>query len=362
MSNTIIHVSEVNISPESGMGRIEYYWKQAFEDSGYNFVHIGPKEVGTLAHPALFPVKALRYYKHLKIKPGAFIVHEPSSGYFVNQGIPCFVESHGIERRYWEAQLMGLVPPADGNAISLKTRLSFPIWRLWACDKGLKNATALLLSNAEDREFAEKHYHRLEKNILIFKNGVNEVSLFNATAKNDVFTVLFNASWLARKGIYTLIKAAQLLHDQGLTINYLLIGTGLGEESVLKDWPEQLRPFIQVVNHFSQEDESSFLATSSIFVLPSYFEGQSLSLLQAMAAGKCCITTNCCGQKDVIENGTTGLLFEPGDYNELARLVSVCYSNIELTKNIGSNAKKAVAERSWELASKEVMAFVLKNM
>jgi len=358
----ILHVSEVEVTPKSGMGRIEYYWKEAIEQAGYKFVHIGPKEVAPIKHPAFLPSKAYEYYKSLNIKPKAIIVHEPASGKFVNEGIPCFVESHGIERRYWEAQLQGLVPPPMGDKVSLKTKLLFPLWRLRGCEKGLRKATKLLLSNTDDEKYAISEYHRHKEDILVFKNGVSSATASDPYKNSDKFTVLFNATWQERKGVKVLVSAAELLHKQGLAINYLLVGTGKSADEVLNDWPEQLKPFVTVISKFAPEDEPKFLNSASIFVLPSYFEGQPLSLLEAMAAGKCCVTTNSCGQKDVISDGENGLLFEVGDFNGLASAIKKCYKNEEVINMLGLNAKKYTGNLPWKKVSKEVIDFILKSI
>lgn len=359
--NIIVHISEVDISTESGMGRVEYYWKQAFEQAGYTFIHIGPKEIGNLRHNSLFPINAYKYFKKLNVTPKAFIVHEPASGYFVNRSIPCFVESHGIERRYWEAQLNGSIPNSSNQQISLITKYLFPIWRLHGCDKGLKRAYKLLLINSEDKEFVKVRYKRKDDDILIFKNGVNAYIPLPDTS-GDKFTILFNGSWLQRKGIRILIEAAQSLYEDGLNINYLLIGTGIDVDSVLQDWPAQLRAFVKVVPSFSADEENKFLASSSLFILPSYFEGQPLSLLQAMAAGKCCISTNCCGQTDIIQNGKTGLLFSTGNVRELSILIKNCYNDRNIMEIIGNNAKQYTKHLSWSKVSKEVASYVLSNL
>jgi glycosyltransferase involved in cell wall biosynthesis len=361
MENTIVHISEINISPESGMGRVEYYWKRAFEKAGYDFIHIGPLEMNAATHPGLFPYKAFNYYRKLNLKPKALIVHEPASGYFVQKGVFCFVESHGVERRYWEEQKNGAVPLADKKSLNLKTRLLFPLWRLRGCDKGLKYAEKLLLINNDDKEYVKSKYKRHEKDIMLFRNGVHKFDLPGNTNSPGEFTILFNGSWLERKGIRTLIKAADLLHQQGLAIKYLLIGTGKDIPAVLSDWPEGLRPFVKVVPRFQQEEEPGYLQTASLFVLPSYFEGQPLSLLQAMAAGKCCITTNCCGQKDTIENGKTGLLFTAGDYKELAVLINNCYYDEAMIKEIGKHARQYVQDFTWEKVSEDVVNFIIQS-
>ena len=361
-NKTIVHISEVSISPNSGMGRVEYYWQKSFEDKGYKFIHIGPADIGPIRHPGLFPYKAYRYYKSLKIIPAAIIVHEPAAGCFVGKGIPCFLESHGVERRYWAAQLNGEVPPSMGSSISLKTKLLFPLWRLRNCDKGVKYSEKLLLINSDDKEYVKTYYKRKDKDIFLFKNGVAQMPILEKSSADSKFTVLYNASWLERKGNHLLVKAAQRLHQQKLNINYLLIGTGKTTDEVLSDWPEELRKFVTVIKKFDAKEEAGFLASSSLFVLPSYFEGQPLSLLQAMAAGMCCITTDCCGQKDIVINKKTGFLFDVGSYEQLASAITHFYNDKLEIARIGKNAKESVLSRNWKNVSDELVEYVIKNI
>ena len=357
MNKIIVHISEVEIIREGGMGRVEYYWRDAFERNGYTFVHIGPKEVGPLLHRFFFPYKAYRYYTNLNITADAFIVHEPASGCFVNKGVPCFVESHGVERRYWDLTLNN---SNYGNKIQLKTKLFHSILRLYNCDKGIRHADKLLLINNDDKDYVINKYERQNEDIFLFHNGIN--SLYNNVVKFNPFTILFNGSWVVRKGIKTLVQSAEILFLNNIIVNYLLVGTGKSEAEVLQDWPAYLHPHVTVVSHFHQDKEAEFLDQCSIFVLPSFYEGQPLSLLQAMAAGKCCITTNCCGQKDIIEMRKNGLLFNPGDFNELYKLISECYNNHRLVTVIGINAKDYTRSISWENVSNELFNFITNNI
>jgi glycosyltransferase involved in cell wall biosynthesis len=350
-SKIIVHISEVDITPNSGMGRVEYYWKNAFENRGYEFIHIGPCEVGYIMHKGLFAYKAYWYFKKLKIKPSAFIVHEPFSGVFANHGIPCFVESHGVERRAWENNII---------IEKLRTRIFFPIWRLRNCDKGIKNATKLLLINSDDKTYVENKYKRKSDDIFIFKNGVKIFKDFVYEDSLREFTILFNGSWIERKGIDVLVSAANELFCKGLVINYLLIGTGKKSSEVLNDWPQDLRKFVTVIDKFESCKEIEYLSMANVFVLPSFSEGQPLSLLQAMSAGKCCITTNTCGQKDIVKNGETGFLIPVGDYKILSNTIYKCYQNSELVKYIGENAKLEMKLRTWKIVSDEVVDYVLK--
>ena len=350
----IVHVSEVNISPNGGMGRVELNWKQEFERRGYQFIHIGPQEIGNLKHPGLFPYKAFQYFKRLGIKPLLVIVHEPAGGAFVNKGFPVFIESHGLEQRNWNLSLQKKLGQEN---ISWKTKILFPIWRLRNCNKGLKNADFLLLINQEDKDFVKLHFAVPDKKIFVFKNGAypNEVK----SVKNKVPKILFNASWIERKGIKLLVEAAAILHQKGILVQYLLMGTGKKAIEILKDWPVILHQYVEIIEKFDSNEEQEILSKADLFVLPSYYEGQPLSLLQAMAAGLCCITTDCCGQKDIITDGIDGYLFERGNLNLLVTKIEICLSNSVAMEQIGANAKITMLQRTWERTNIETVDFIL---
>lgn len=353
MQNVIVHISEVDISTNSGMGRVEYYWEIAIKNAGYKFVHIGPKEIGQLKHKSLFPYKAYSYFKTINKNVAAIIVHEPAAMFFINKRIPVFIESHGIERRRWEQQLK------EDKKIGFKTKFLYPLWRLLSCDIGLKKATKLLLINTDDKEYVINKYKRKANDIYVFKNGVYPIDKIGVP---EVFTVLFNGSWIERKGIFTLIEAAKQLHAESIEIKYLIIGTGFDKMFVLNNWPEYLKPNLTIVPTFNSNNEADYLGKASVIVLPSNFEGQPLSILQAMAAGKCCITTNCCGQKDFIKDGINGLLFKKHDSIEFARLIKTCYYNPDKIKEIGLNAIDSMKNRNWKSVSNELVEYLKKSI
>ncbi|TAH24857.1 MAG: glycosyltransferase [Cytophagales bacterium] len=356
-NNIIIHVSEVLITQNGGMGRVEWNWKHEFETRGFQFIHIGPKEIGKIKHPSLFPYKAYQYFKKLNIKPLFAIVHEPAGGVFVNKSFPVFIESHGIEQRYWELLINDRL---FQEKTSWKTKLLFPLWRLRNCNKGLKQAQCLLLINNEDKVYAMNRFKISEKNIFIFRNGVNISNTVKSI--NTIPKIIFNASWINRKGVKVLVEAAVLLKQKGLNLEYLLMGTGKSADEVLKDWPLELHSSIEVISSFDSKEEQNLLSRADIFVLPSYYEGQPLSLLQAMAVGLCCITTNCCGQKDIINHGENGFLFERGNVAQFVELIEKCLSNKTLIEIIGNNAKQSMQERTWEKINKELVDEILNRL
>ncbi|MEA2602407.1 MAG: hypothetical protein QOF89_3399 [Acidobacteriota bacterium] len=353
---TIVHVAQIEISRESGMGRVAWHWRQELEARGYAFLHIGPREVGRPVHPAFFPYAAWRRFRRLGLRPAAFLVHEPTGVPFVVAGVPAFVFSHGLERRGWEATLAHAA--ASGRPIRARSRLLFPLWRLRQADFSLRRARAVLVLNRDDLAEVQTRYRRRREDLFLFKNGVDPLPAPTRETPEGPPTVLFLGSWLARKGTATLVTAADLLRRRGVAARFLLAGTGAGEAEVLAAWPAELRGSVRVLPSFPAAGEAALYAAADLFVLPSFFEGQPLALLQAMVTGCCCLVADIAGPRDLIDHRRNGLLHTAGDAGELADQMAECLASPALRHELGSAARSLVAGRTWDAAAGEVADFI----
>jgi glycosyltransferase involved in cell wall biosynthesis len=87
-------------------------------------------------------------------------------------------------------------------------------------------------------------------------------------------------------------------------------------------------------------DELSLLYKAcDVFILPSYNEGMANALLEAMATGLACITTDVGGHAEVIENGKDGVLIAPRDSCDIASALEKVCLNEELLIFLGRNAR-----------------------
>ena len=84
------------------------------------------------------------------------------------------------------------------------------------------------------------------------------------------------------------------------------------------------------------------MCCASLFVLSSDYEGMPNALMEAMALGIPCISTDCGGNgaKYLIENGVNGLLVPVQDEKIMAESIEKILINPELAKSLGENARK----------------------
>jgi len=95
-------------------------------------------------------------------------------------------------------------------------------------------------------------------------------------------------------------------------------------------------------------EESSLLREferATALVLPSYQETAPMVVQQAMAAGLPVIATRVGGVPHQIEHGVTGFLFEPGDTQTLAALMSQLTEDPKLSLAVGTAGKAVALER-----------------
>ena len=87
-----------------------------------------------------------------------------------------------------------------------------------------------------------------------------------------------------------------------------------------------------------RQDIPQLLNCFDIFVLPSLWEGLSITLLEAMAAGRAIIATNIKGNREVVTHGTNGYLCRPMSSGSIADGIKELMANPELAQQLGRQA------------------------
>lgn len=103
-----------------------------------------------------------------------------------------------------------------------------------------------------------------------------------------------------------------------------------------------------------QDDIAGILARTHIFVLPSHSEGLSNALMEAMSSRCACVASDVGGNKYLIENGVSGLLFPAGDREALRAHLRRLIKDDAKRRAMGEAARRRIDELfSWETVGKK---------
>ena len=104
-------------------------------------------------------------------------------------------------------------------------------------------------------------------------------------------------------------------------------------------------------------DVPDILATTDIFVLPSYCEGLPGALMEAMASGCACVCSNVGGIPYLLTHNQTGLLYESGNTIALQAHLQTLLDNTKKRERLGQAAKQRITAFDWKTVGKQWQGF-----
>jgi glycosyltransferase involved in cell wall biosynthesis len=141
------------------------------------------------------------------------------------------------------------------------------------------------------------------------------------------------------KGIDVLLEACtHVRHPVRLEI----FGDG-SQRASLESRARQLR--IDATFHGFVDDLRRRLDDVDMFVLPSRAENFPIAILEAMASGLPVVATRVGGVPELVADGETGLLVDPGDPRQLAAAIDRFAADPELRRALGEHGARRAAER-----------------
>ena len=170
-----------------------------------------------------------------------------------------------------------------------------------------------------------------------------------------VHKILYMGRLCKAKGIGELLAVMPGLKEQYPDVRLYL--AGIWEDTELKAKAEALKDYVIDLGWIGGTQKQRYLEECDIFVLPSYFEGQPVSVLEAMANACGIVTTKTGSIPDMIIEGDTGLFAVPRDTKTLGESLSRLLADSDLCRTLGGNARrKAETEFSIDNNIKKLLA------
>ena len=155
--------------------------------------------------------------------------------------------------------------------------------------------------------------------------------------------VLVVARLVRHKGHAVLLRALARLREEGLVLQLTVAGDG-EERRALAALAKDLGIDRQVrfLGAVGQDDLPGLYAASDVFCLPTLAEAVGVVNMEAMATGLPVVSSRLMGVPELVEDGVSGVLVEPGEPTQLADALRTLAGHPELRARMGQAGRRKV--------------------
>lgn len=155
------------------------------------------------------------------------------------------------------------------------------------------------------------------------------------------------------KGFEDLLAAVDQLAQEQISV--YLVGDGPLQDDLHHQIRQRgLSDTVQMLGY--RDDIPAILAACDVFVLPSYREGTPRVITEAMASGLPVIATEIAGIPEQVEDGTNGILIQPGEIGDLGTALDRLVESGWLREEFGAASQERVGRFSVETMLKDIDA------
>lgn len=158
-----------------------------------------------------------------------------------------------------------------------------------------------------------------------------------------------------RKGVLDFLEALALLRGQDVPFAATVSGIGPDLDAA-RDLAAQLALDVRFTGYADYHAAPALYREADLFVSPTYAEGFSNTILEAMASGLPTVSCRAVGVVDCLRDGENGLLVEPGDVPALAAALKRVIGDPALRRRLGATALEECRRTySWAAVGRQIM-------
>lgn len=175
--------------------------------------------------------------------------------------------------------------------------------------------------------------------------------------------VLFVGRLEKRKGLSHLLRAWGPVQSEFPNARLIVVGGGGGLKHYRKFVSVRASDDIVFTGLVPDGDLAHYYHTADIFCAPSTGqESFGIVLLEAMASGKPIVTTSIPGYREVVTDGSQGLLVPPKDPQALARALIHLLGDPPLRERLGLEGRRTAEAYAWERVAGDVLAYYAETI
>jgi glycosyltransferase involved in cell wall biosynthesis len=185
----------------------------------------------------------------------------------------------------------------------------------------------------------------------VIPTGIDPAPFSGARPEHEGICVTYVGRLESVKGVEDFLAAAVPLKKSTPVVRIRVVGW-------YKDGHPLTQQYAQDVEFLGlRHDIPDLLKQTDIFVLPSFSEGLSNALMEAMASGCACVASEVGGNRFLIQNGISGFLFPAGDREALRSHLRRLIEDPAKRHALGEAAQRRIGDMfSWENVGKRYSA------
>jgi len=174
-----------------------------------------------------------------------------------------------------------------------------------------------------------------ENKIIFIRNFLSDIPHELPEKNSNADFILYFGGLADWKGLDTLIESAIINRN----IDIIIAGTGPYEQTI-KSYINDNKLFnVKLVGLLNKVELNNYISKSRFIIVPSkWYENCPYSIMETMSMGTAVVGANIGGIPEMVIDGHTGLLFEPGNVKDLSEKISYLYNNKMLAKKMGINS------------------------
>ncbi len=197
-------------------------------------------------------------------------------------------------------------------------------------------ADGIIVTNTVAKSFIHKT-HKLNGNIVHYIPNYIDTELFKPLNMGKKYDIIFVGRFIEIKNLRKLLEAVI-----GLNLRLLFIGKGYLKKDLLC-FAKDNRIDLTIFDRVDNKNLPLYYNAAKIFILPSLYESNPKTLLEAMACGCSCIGTDVSGINNIIEHKVNGYLCDIESDSIKQTITNIPY-NKTFENSIGKNARKFISE------------------
>lgn len=294
-------------------------------------------EFADITLPKLFRKKHLKSFAELvkNINPDIIHAHGAVAGMYAR-----YLKKENKEIRVVYT-LHGIHYLKSGNIIRKVVSLAIEQYLVKECD-------AYICVSKDDIKTAINNKIAVETLIHHIPNGINLKRFRNLPVEKNLKAklgikesdfVIGNVSRFdEQKNQMLLINSFPEILRRIPEAKLLLAGDGILFDSCMKR-AERLKINDRIIFAGSVPDPENYYPLMDLFVFPSKWEGLSITLIEAMASGKCIAASNIPANRELITDKENGLLFDLNKPGTLPEVITNLYNNPDLRNEFSGKAR-----------------------